>query len=70
MALKLTDQEKELMGKYDLDEKDIRSIRKQLALDDIRDSRAKSAAEAKAAAELAAARKEEEPESENDFEIQ
>lgn len=70
MAFLPTDQEKELMQRYDLDEKDIRAIRRQVALDDIRDAKAKSTAEAKAAAELAAARAAEEPESENDFEIQ
>lgn len=68
--MKITEQEKELMEKYELDENDLKIVRRQVAVDDIRGARAKADAEAKAAAELAAAREAEEPESENDFEIQ
>lgn len=68
--MKITEQEKELMEKYELDEKDIHAIRRQVAVDDIRGARARADAEAKAAAELAAAKEAEEPESDHDFEIQ
>lgn len=66
----LTEQEKELKAKYELEDKDILAIRRQLAIDDIRGARAKAQAAEEAAAALAAQHEEEEGEEEGDFGIQ